>query len=490
MSTARHRAAPHQSGLLTTTTWLLGSRLAIALLGWVGTVLIVRALSVEDYGRFTLIFGVLGVLSIVTDLGIGRIALSGMLDESHDRARFTGSYVLLRCLLGVVGYGLGVGFVAVAGYGPDVVAATAVAAAVVVLATPGNAYITVFQAHRRLRGVAVAQAASRLAQVGFTAAIATAGGSLLLFTLPAVAAEAVVLLWLVPAAHALTRIRYRVDGRLWWRLLREAAPLSVGAALATVYYRVDTIMLSQLDDFSAVALYGVAYKFVDLAHFLSSAVTTALLPLLVAAWPDDPRALRHEVRRGATVLLLLGGFVVVQFALFADPVIRLVYGEAYVAASLAARVVVLSEVISFASALALVVLVAAGRHRRYPLIALVGLVVNVGLNLVLIPAASYLGAAVATLVTELLVVGWICAEVRRTPGLRPLPRPPLLRLLVAGAAAGALGLALAPVLPWPLAVAAVGAAYAGLVLALRATGPDGVRALARDAAAAGESRED
>lgn len=473
----KERAA---ASLLANTGALLASRLTIAVLGWIGTVLIVRTLSVEDYGRFTLIFSVLGVLSIVTDMGIGRVALSGLLAAGPDRPRFAGSYVLLRCLLGVLGYGVALAFVA-AVYPGEVVRATAVAGIVVVLATPANAYTTVFQAHRRMRGVAVAQALGRVAQLGLTAAIAATGGSLLLFTVPAVLAEIVLLVWVVPAAHRLVTFHYRPRLRTWWELLREAAPLAVGTALATLYYRVDTIMLSVLDTFRAVGVYGVAYKFVDLAHFVPTAVTIAVLPLLVAAWPDQLSAFRYSLRRGATILMIAAGFIAVQFLLFAEPLIRLLYGDQYAEATVAARIVVASECLAFVTSLALIALVAVGRHRRYPLVALVGLILNVGLNLALIPQYSYLGAAAATLATDIVVLVWMCLEVRRVEGLRPLPRPPVWRLAVVVAISGSAGVGLAAVLPWPVAAGLVGVIFAAGVVVLRAAGPGGLRALRQDA---------
>lgn len=469
------------SGLLTNVGALMASRLAIAALGWIGTVLIVRALSVDDFGRFTFIFSVLGLLSIVTDMGIGRVALAGMLNTSGDRAAFAGSYLLLRCLMGVLGYLVAVAFVSAAGYSADVVRATAVAGVAVVLSTPAHAYATVFQAHRRMRGVSAVEVLGRVAQLALTAAIAAAGGSVLLFTLPAVLAELVVLVAIIPMAHRLVTFRYRIDVASWWALLREAAPLSVGAALATIYYRVDSIMLSKLDGFEAVGIYGVAYKFADLAHFVSTAVTVAILPLLVAAWPGRPEALRFSLRRGGTILALVGGWIIVEFTLFAGQLITSLYGAAYAGGADAARIVVGSGVLAYFTSLALITLVAVGRHGRYPLIALVGLLINLGLNLVLIPEYSYLGAALATLTTDVVVVGWMCWEVRRVDGLRPLPRPPIMRILIVLAVSAGSGAAMSALLPWPLAAVLVAGVYVGAVVVLRAAGPDGLRALRREA---------
>jgi O-antigen/teichoic acid export membrane protein len=478
----RNRGSNRASSLLANSLALLISRMTVAVLGWAGTVLVVRTLSEDDFGRFNLIFSVLGVLSIVTDLGIGRFALSGMLhpDPRRDRAAFAGGYVLLRCLLGVIGYLTALAFVYFAGYPEDVIRATAVAGGVVVLATPSNAYATIFQAHRRMRGLAVTQAVARLAQLALTAALAVAGGSLLLFTIPAVLAELLMLAWSAPMAHRLMEIRYRVNVTVWWRMLREAAPLSVGTAFATVYYRLDSIMLSKMTGFVAVGAYGVANKFVDLAHFSASAVTTAILPVLVEAWPDQPGVFRAALRRAATVLGLSSGLILVEFTLFAAPLIGMLYGAAYVDSADAARILVASDTFSAITTVSLISLISVGRHRRYPVIALVGLIANVVLNLILIPRFSYLGASVATLVTEAVVSTWLCLELRKVPGLRPLPRPPLVRLLSTVTLTAAIGWALSLFLPWLVAVPIVGGAYLALVVVLRAAGSDGLKGLRHD----------
>ena len=181
-----------------------------------------------------------------------------------------------------------VAVVAVAGYPSSVVEATAVAAVVVLLATPSSALQVVFQSRMQLGPVAASETAGNLAQVALTAAIAAVGGSLLLFVLPAVLYELVVLTARWRLARGLVLVRPRVDLRLWRAMLREALPLSVGLGMAVLYTRVDSLMLSKLSGFESVAIYGVSYKFIDVLHFASTAVTVPLLTLLVRRWPDEP----------------------------------------------------------------------------------------------------------------------------------------------------------------------------------------------------------
>jgi O-antigen/teichoic acid export membrane protein len=72
------------------------------------------------------------------------------------------------------------------------------------------------------------------------------------------------------------------------------------------------------------------------------------------------------------------------------------------------------------------ILVASGRHRIYPWIALGGLLFNIVVNIVLIPRMSFNGAAVATVSTELLLFVAIWIVVRQSlPVHRMFPMLPL-----------------------------------------------------------------
>ena len=155
-----------------------------------------------------------------------------------------------------------------------------------------------FQAHLKLGAVAVAEVLGRAAHLALIVAVALAGGSLLWFLVPAVVAEIVTLGVKLPSARRLVAFRYSVQLPVWLELAREAVPLSIGGALLTLYFRIDSIMLWKLDTFTAVGTYGVAYKFADLAHFVATALTVPILTLLVRSWPDDLPAFRSAIRRG------------------------------------------------------------------------------------------------------------------------------------------------------------------------------------------------
>ena len=259
--------------------------------------------------------------------------------------------------------------------------------------------------------------------------------------------------------------------------------MALGGALVTIYYNIDAVMLSKLDTFRAVGIYGIGYKFAGIVNFVPQALTVAVLGLLVRSWPHDPDTFWSTLRRATALVGLCGVLVLVEFGLFAGPAIRLLYGERYVQGADAARLVVAGSCVAFFTQLGLTILVAMGRDRLYPLAGAIGVAANVGLNLFLIPAYSYRGAAWATLITELLVSTALWIPVVRLADRPVIPVAQLAKAAVAGGVAAGCAALTYAVAPWLLAAVVGLVVYALLLHAARIPGPEGLRSLLNEAAA-------
>jgi len=455
---------------------LVAGRCIVAALGWGGTVVIARQLSPTAWGGFSFMFSLLGIVSILTDLRIGRLVLREMIQAGDDAGDLVGSYVAMRTVLGLAAYGLAVAVVALGGYPQEVVHGTAVAGLVLILGAANASFDVFFQARLWLRTVALSSVAAQVVQLAATLAIAAGGyGTLVRFALPAVAFEVVALWWKLRAVRRVVRLRLRVGLRQWWLWTKEAAPLAAGGAMATIYFRIDSVMLSKLDSLRSVGLYNIGYKFSDLVGFLAIAVCTPTLTLMIKAWPHDVPGFRRAFRHAFILLTVAAIGLSVGFVGFARPLVELLYGTKFTGGAAAAGGLVLGQALHFVSLLCIYTLIAIGQYRPYVLTMLTGVVVNIGMNVVLIPLASYNGAAAATVTTELLVLGILSVIAARVPGVRPYPWRIVAGALVAGTLMAAVIAGSRGWLPWPLAAASAGLAYIGALAGLRVGG--GLRAL-------------
>jgi O-antigen/teichoic acid export membrane protein len=468
--------------MMANSVWMLVGRIVVAVLAWSGTILIVRSLSHTQWGEFTFVFSVLGMLAIVSNVVNSQVALHGLIQA--DAERFAGSYVMLRACMGLLAYSLALAFIVLAGYPTIVVEATAVGGLVVVFSAPGNGFDAVYTIHGRLDRVAVASILGQLAQFVLTAVIAVVGGSVVLFMIPAVLCEVVIIWWKVRAVGRLQRIRYVLDVHRWGRMLRAAAPLAIGFGAATAYYSLDSVMLSKLDTFRAVGTYGIAYKFAGIIGFIPSVLCAVLLAELVRSWPDAPDRFYDALRRTSATLLSIGLLVTVEFVLFADQAIRLLYGSQYVSAAGATRLVIGGECLGFFTTLGVTVYAAFARNRLYAFAAITGLIVNFAANLYFIPRYSFRGAAWVTLGTELVVLTILWVPLLRRLERRPVSIGPLLKGILVFAAAAGVGLLAREVIAWPAAAVLVAVVFIVGLHLIRFPDKGGLLALFRDEPAA------
>ncbi|BAF52990.1 hypothetical protein cgR_0029 [Corynebacterium glutamicum R] len=416
MTTAPAQSESRQ--LFSSSVAMIGGRLVSAGFGWAGSVIIARSLTGDDWGRYSFVFALLGMLEIVTDLGVGRVVLARL--TSNDRAetsKIAGSFFVLRAVLGVIGFAIAVGYAWTIGLDPVVMAATMLAGTTVLIATPANALFVLYQSRLKLTYVALFDIAGQAAQFLLIVVVSLFSPTLIMFILPAVVREVIVFACRAFGIPKLLDPEFRPSFReptaYWGEMLREAIPLSVGFALLHLLERIDMLMLQQMDTFDAVGKYAVGYKFSDLLGLAVSALAIPFTTVLITAWPGKPEVFRARFRQAVLIAALLAGVAVVVFIPSAQAVITLLYGVEFESASLAAILLVVGAGFSGVTYAVVSSLIAAKKLRVFPIIAAAGLILNVVLNLILIPLQSIVGAALATVITEsamlvamLLVLQW------------------------------------------------------------------------------------
>ncbi|TMD92474.1 MAG: hypothetical protein E6I76_16955 [Chloroflexi bacterium] len=244
-----------------------------------------------------------------------------------------------------------------------------------------------------------------------------------------------------------------------------------------MYFRVDLVILQALRGFEQAGDYGAANKFLDGLGFVPQAVMSAVYPALSIAatrGADQVRALYLRVYR---LLALVGMPASVLCVALAPAIVADTHTLATAAPSL--RVLGATAFFLFVVNSFVFTLGAMDRQLSFAALAGASVVVNVGLNLALIPLFGAdqgpVACAWATVATEaLLFVAGLVVLSRYLGGL-PWVRP-LIPVAVSGAAMAAVAWPLRDAAQ-PLAVGAPVAAYCAAVLLTGALRPAELRPL-------------
>ena len=263
---------------------------------------------------------------------------------------------------------------------------------------------------------------------------------LLAFCVAPLVGQLAALAWLLARAPAAVRRPLPPSRYAARRLLRQLAPFAVAFIATTVYYRGDVLLLAHLRSQADVGTYMAARRFLDVAQALAMAAAGAAYPRLSRGGTGRERS----TRIGLDIALLACVPAAALLFLLREPLVHVLYGADY-----AGAVPVLALLAPALAPLALnmfclAALSAADDAGTAARLWLGAVVVNLGLNALLIPRHGAAGAAAASLASEtLLAVGFLAVQARR--GARPSASASLATAgagalaLAAGLAAGVLG---------------------------------------------------
>jgi O-antigen/teichoic acid export membrane protein len=208
----------------------------------------------------------------------------------------------------------------------------------------------------------------------------------------------------------------RVDRGLWKTLPAEALPVGLFLLVLNLYNRIDSLMLIKIEGERAAGLYGAAFPVYEGLTYATAIVSAVLIPRLSRMWTERAPEYRRLIVRSQIGVFVLAVVVASTAWPLADFGVRL-FGIEFAPASTTLRVLLLGLPFVYVTWILHAVAIAADRSRALLIVTAIGTALNVILNLFLIPRYSYNGAAVATVISEVVAMSALLYGLRTA--LRP-----------------------------------------------------------------------
>ncbi len=422
-----------------------------------------RELSVSDLGVYAFAFAFMQIALVPIELGFDRYLLRRIAKERSTVHDLFFDIVALKLALTVPILAVVAMVLTVAGYDGQTQQVVWVVAIGFVFDAVSNTIYSVFLAFERNGLIAAVAIVERVTAAAAGLAVLALGYGVVAV---AVTYSVCAALGLAMASFLLVRRiglpRRSVSTRGWLRLTNASLPFGLQDVFSVMLFKLDAVLLSLIATSAAVGVYSGAYRLLESTLFITFALVGAFAPMFTYLERDSEPTVGGAYER--SLKLGLAGLmpIAVVFGVLAEPVCRFFFGAGLVEAAgplrFLAPVAVLIGIVTLSSSVVV--------SRRNPMIMVWStgaiVVINVVLNLVLIPSWDETGAAVAMLVSEvafLFVVVPLAARI--VGGVRWLPT--ITGPLVAGAVMIPLLFLLDGV---PLVAVAVGSAAYLLVLVL------------------------
>ena len=225
------------------------------------------------------------------------------------------------------------------------------------------------------------------------------------------------------AISVLLMLSYRKNGdqkiSFSWNMAKALFSKSkhyiIALLMIVVYGKTGNILLTLIHSEAENGYFATAVTCTCIAVFVFDAIVDTARPVILESKKKSREEYEKNLSRVYALTTWLSVAQSVFFTLFAELVVRILYGEAYLPAIAVLRILTWQGAFSYMGAIRNIWILAEEKHHLMFALNLIGAIVNVACNLALIPLFGACGAAVASLVTQVftnLILGFIWKPLR------------------------------------------------------------------------------
>ncbi len=195
---------------------------------------------------------------------------------------------------------------------------------------------------------------------------------------------------------------FTYDKTIAKNLIKDSFPLIFASAFFGIYARIDQVMIKNMLNSEAVGLYDAAVRVSELWYFLPNIIVASLFPAIINAKNVSEELYYSRLKKlfiGVTFISIVTALITTFLSKY---FILIIFGAGFIGAVSVLNIYVWSNIGATLNMLSQQVLISENLSKKISIMIFLGMIINVGLNLWLIPVYGISGAAIATLVSYII----------------------------------------------------------------------------------------
>ena len=362
--------------------WIIGGRIVHMICAFVVSLLTARYLGPGNYGLINYAAAYTTFFYSICTLGINSILVKALIDEPVNEGETLGTSIILQGIASIFSSLMIIGIVKV------IDGRETITVIVTALCTIG----LIFRVFETIRYWFQAHLLSKYSAITSTVAyILTSAYRLVLLI------QGQTVTWFALATASFSKRQVR-------RLLRMGVPFILAGLMVSIYGNSDKFMLKHMIDEAEVGYYSTACSLCNTWVFILSAIIDSMYPVIMESHKNNYLKYEQQNRLMYAIVFYISVFVSLLFVIFASPVIRLLYGEAYMPSVAPLQVITWYVAFSYLGVARNAWIVSENLQKYITPIYAGAAITNVVINYLLIPVWGATGAAIASLITQVSTI--------------------------------------------------------------------------------------
>jgi O-antigen/teichoic acid export membrane protein len=375
------------------------------IMAFIWTIYTASYLGTVGFGILSAALALTGIFSVLADLGLSTYSTKEIAKDNKKTKKYLANVALIKVFLAIVSFAILYITVILKDYPAQSMNVTLIIGIYMLFTSFTALFNAIFQGHQKMEFQTIGNIMnSSLLLFGILLAIYLKG-DIITISLAYLFASIVTLLYsIIVTSWKFTVPSFEFDIKFWKETIIKALPFGITGVFTTIYFWIDSVMLSFMQGDAAVGLYNAPYKLLLVMLSLYSVYMLALFPFMSQFYVDSTDALKLTYRRSYKYMLILSLPVAVGTTMLAQEIILFIYTPQYLPSVVALQILIWSIVFMFVNGLSSNLLGSMDKQISVTKITGIGAVANIGINLVIIPIFSFYGASIATVFTEFLIM--------------------------------------------------------------------------------------
>ncbi|MFH1610385.1 MAG: flippase [Patescibacteria group bacterium] len=381
------------------------------ILAFVYFTFLARGLGVEDLGKYAFAFSFTTIFSVFVDVGMSSI-LTREIAKDRSRAKEILSNVLgMKLVLGFFVYLLVVALINILDYGSTVKILVYITGLIMLLDNFASSFWATLRGNQNLKYESLGIILFEVVVVGLGLILLFSGLGVIYIILSTLVGSTFFFFFSFYQMKKRLSLKIKIiwNSKVLKMLLKISWPFALMGIFARLNTQIDTVFLSKIGCVgdicdSNVGIYAIATKIALAIHFIPLAFTAALFPAFSEYFAHDKEKLSRTFTKSMKYMMVIG--VPLSFGIYslAPDFIPLVFGNIYTESILPLQILILGLVFMFLTFPVGSLLNAASRQLRNAVHVGIAVAVNIVLNIILIPKMTFVGAAIASFVSSLVIL--------------------------------------------------------------------------------------
>ena len=380
------------------------SQIITSVCAFLWTIIIARYLGVADYGIVSFAISFTGLLGILMDLGMSTYVVREIAKHKDQLDKYMNNIFLFKFILAIALFLISGILLYLLGYSNLTIIVTLLFTIELILMSMVTFIVAIFQSFEKLKYQSIgAIINSVFLLLGILITITFDYGIIFI-------AISYIIGYLFYFAYMFYNYvrnfsfpSFELDLPFIKSVVISAIPFGLTNFFYTIYFSIDIVMLSFLTGDYATGLYKSAYNIINVFATFFVVYQSVIFPVMSKFFQESQDLIKISYELSVKYLLLIIIPLSVFIFFYARPIVDLIYSSQYSLASTPVQILIWTVSFLFINGAAAVLLNAIDKEKTVTKIYIIAAIFNVCLNLVLIPMFSYDGAAIATVLSEILI---------------------------------------------------------------------------------------